>query len=113
MFHARYIHSIRNLRCNSIASNGCKNTKFVRYFATIETTLSAAQNISTNTNTNNTNNNTNSTNSDRYYYITTPIYYANGEPHLGHLYTSVLADVIARYQRLYDKEVFFLTGSGM
>lgn len=46
------------------------------------------------------------------YYISTPIYYANGEPHLGHLYTTVVADVIARYQRLYNKNVFFLTGSG-
>jgi len=32
-----------------------------------------------------------------YYYITTPIYYASGEPHIGHAYTTVLADVLARF----------------
>ena len=45
------------------------------------------------------------------YYITTPIYYVNGLPHLGHAYTSITADVLARYNRLANKEVFFLTGT--
>lgn len=50
------------------------------------------------------------TNSERFS-ITTPIYYVNGEPHLGHAYTSVLSDVIARYHRKLGKEVFFLSGT--
>ena len=45
------------------------------------------------------------------FYITTPIYYVNGEPHLGHAYTSVLSDVIARFERENGKEVYFLTGT--
>jgi methionyl-tRNA synthetase len=45
------------------------------------------------------------------FYITTPIYYVNGEPHLGHAYTSVLADVLARYHRLLGRPVHFLSGT--
>jgi len=45
------------------------------------------------------------------YYLTTPLYYVNDEPHIGHAYTTVLADVIARYHRLFDEEVHFLTGT--
>ena len=45
------------------------------------------------------------------FYITTPIYYVNGFPHLGHAYTSVSADVIARFNRNDGKDVFFLTGT--
>ena len=45
------------------------------------------------------------------YYITTPIYYVNGAPHLGHAYTSTAADVMARFKRLDGYEVFFLTGT--
>ncbi len=45
------------------------------------------------------------------YTITTPIYYVNGAPHLGHAYTSVAADVIARWHRLDGTDVFFLTGT--
>jgi methionyl-tRNA synthetase len=45
------------------------------------------------------------------YYITTPIYYVNGAPHLGHAYTSTAADVLARFKRLDGAEVFFLTGT--
>ncbi len=45
------------------------------------------------------------------YYITTPIYYVNAEPHLGHAYTTVVADVVARFKRLKGEEVFFLTGT--
>ncbi len=45
------------------------------------------------------------------FYITTPLYYVNGEPHIGHAYTTILADVIARYRRLLLKQnVHFLTG---
>ncbi len=47
----------------------------------------------------------------KYFYVTTPIYYVNGDPHLGHAYTSVLTDVIARFHRKDNKEVFFLTGT--
>ena len=45
------------------------------------------------------------------YYVTTPIYYVNGDPHVGTAYTTVAADVLARYNRLKGKEVFFLTGT--
>jgi methionyl-tRNA synthetase len=47
------------------------------------------------------------------FYITTPIYYVNDQPHLGHAYSNLLADVVARYQRqlLGDDKVFFLTGT--
>ncbi|MFO0697734.1 MAG: methionine--tRNA ligase [Nitrospira sp.] len=44
------------------------------------------------------------------FYITTPIYYVNDIPHIGHAYTTVAADVLARYWRLRGREVFFLTG---
>lgn len=44
------------------------------------------------------------------FYITTPIYYVNSDLHLGHAYTTVLADVFARYHRLLGREAFFLTG---
>ncbi len=45
------------------------------------------------------------------YYITTPIYYVNDAPHIGHAYTSIASDVIARFMRLSGKEVMFLTGT--
>ncbi len=44
-------------------------------------------------------------------YITTPIYYVNDKPHIGHAYTSVACDVLARFARLDDKNVKFLTGT--
>jgi methionyl-tRNA synthetase len=47
----------------------------------------------------------------RKYYITTPIYYVNDMPHIGHIYTTVMADILARYQRLNGAEVRFLTGT--
>lgn len=49
----------------------------------------------------------------KQFYVTTPIYYVNDVPHLGHAYTTVAADAIARYQRrlLGDENVFFLTGT--
>ena len=45
------------------------------------------------------------------FYITTPIYYINAEPHLGHAYTTMVADAIARSRRLMGQDVFFLTGT--
>ncbi|RMH51563.1 MAG: methionine--tRNA ligase [Zetaproteobacteria bacterium] len=44
------------------------------------------------------------------YYVTTPIYYVNDTPHLGHLYTTVAADVLARHMRMCGRDTFFLTG---
>ena len=45
------------------------------------------------------------------FYITTPIYYVNDEPHIGHAYTTILADVLGRIKKLQDFDVFFLTGT--
>jgi methionyl-tRNA synthetase len=45
------------------------------------------------------------------FYLTTPIYYINGPPHLGHAYTTIVADTMARYRRLAGDEVYFLTGT--
>ncbi|OUJ13425.1 methionine--tRNA ligase [Acetobacter okinawensis] len=47
----------------------------------------------------------------RRFYVTTPIYYVNGAPHIGHAYTSIAADVLARFHRLVGDDVFFLTGT--
>ena len=47
----------------------------------------------------------------RAFYITTPIYYVNDVPHIGHAYTTLAADVLARYKRLKGFEVFLLTGT--
>ena len=44
-------------------------------------------------------------------YLTTPLYYVNDKPHIGHGYTTILADVLSRYHKLIGKEVFFLTGT--
>ncbi len=48
---------------------------------------------------------------NRQYYVTTPIYYVNDSPHIGHAYTTVAADILARYNRLKGLDVFFLTGT--
>lgn len=45
------------------------------------------------------------------YYITTPIYYVNDRPHIGHAYTTILADVLARYHRLMGDDTYLLTGT--
>jgi len=45
------------------------------------------------------------------FYITTPIYYVNAKPHLGHAYTTIMADVAARFHAMTGKKVFFLTGT--
>lgn len=45
------------------------------------------------------------------FYITTPIYYVNAKPHIGHAYTTIAADVLARFYKAQGEEVFFLTGT--
>src|SRR5439155_314552 len=47
----------------------------------------------------------------RVFYLTTPIYYVNATPHLGHAYTTIIADAMARYHRLAGDDVHFLTGT--
>ncbi|MCF6322079.1 MAG: methionine--tRNA ligase [Rhizobiaceae bacterium] len=47
----------------------------------------------------------------KQFYISTPIFYPNGEPHIGHAYTMVATDMLARYQRLDGRDVLFLTGT--
>ena len=49
--------------------------------------------------------------SDKNFYITTPIYYPSGNPHMGHAYSSIIADIFARFKRLEGLDVFFLTGT--
>ncbi|HEV8642470.1 MAG TPA: methionine--tRNA ligase [Methylomirabilota bacterium] len=49
--------------------------------------------------------------SGRTFYLTTPIYYVNATPHLGHAYTTIIADAMARYRRLAGDRVWFLTGT--
>ena len=48
---------------------------------------------------------------NKNYYITTPIYYQSGNPHMGHAYSSIVADVFARFKRLDGYNVLFLTGT--
>jgi methionyl-tRNA synthetase len=48
---------------------------------------------------------------EKTYYITTPIYYVNASPHIGHAYTTIVADVLARYYRLAGYRTFFVTGT--
>ena len=48
---------------------------------------------------------------DKRYYITTPIYYVNDKPHIGHAYTTLACDALARFQRLDGRDVKFLTGT--
>ena len=48
---------------------------------------------------------------DNRYYITTPIYYVNDVPHIGHAYTTLACDVLARFKRLDGYDVMFLTGT--
>ncbi|MEX1015273.1 MAG: methionine--tRNA ligase [Phycisphaeraceae bacterium] len=48
---------------------------------------------------------------NKRYYVTTPIYYVNDRPHIGHVYTTTVADVVARYHRLRGEDTFFLTGT--
>ena len=46
-------------------------------------------------------------------YVTTPIYYVNDKPHIGHAYTSVATDFLARYHRIIGNDVRFQTGTGI
>ena len=48
---------------------------------------------------------------NKKFYVTTPIYYVNAQPHLGHTYTTIAADVLARYHRMVGDKTFFLTGT--
>ena len=48
---------------------------------------------------------------DKNFYITTPIYYRSGKPHMGHAYSSIIADVFARFKRNDNYNVHFLTGT--
>ncbi len=48
---------------------------------------------------------------DRRYYVTSPIYYVNDSPHIGHAYTTLACDVLARFMRLDGRDVMFLTGT--
>lgn len=48
---------------------------------------------------------------DKGFYVTTPIYYVNDIPHIGHAYTTIAADILARYYRMRQRMVFFLTGT--
>jgi methionyl-tRNA synthetase len=48
---------------------------------------------------------------DNKFYITTPIYYVNARPHIGHAYTTIVCDTIARWQRMLGRDTFFLTGT--
>ena len=48
---------------------------------------------------------------DRYFYITTPIYYPSAKPHMGHAYSSIIADFFARFKRIDGYKVHFLTGT--
>ena len=50
-------------------------------------------------------------NNKKNYFITTPIYYVNDLPHIGHAYTTLACDVLARFQRLEGINVKFLTGT--
>jgi len=50
-------------------------------------------------------------NQNKGFYITTPIYYVNDIPHIGHAYTTLAADILARYMRIKGRRVFFLTGT--
>ena len=46
---------------------------------------------------------------NKNFYITTPIYYPSGKPHMGHAYSSIVADIFARFKRLEGYNVMFLT----
>ena len=46
-----------------------------------------------------------------FYYVTTPIYYVNANPHIGHAYTTIAADILARWNQLQGKSSYFLTGT--
>jgi methionyl-tRNA synthetase len=47
---------------------------------------------------------------DKKFYVTTPIYYPSGKPHIGHAFTTIYADVLCRYKKLIGFDAFMLTG---
>ena len=57
------------------------------------------------------NNGSETTEMKKKFYITTPIYYVNAHPHIGHAYTTLACDVLARFKRLDGFDVKFLTGT--
>lgn len=48
---------------------------------------------------------------NKKFYLTTPLYYVNAKPHIGHAYTTIIADAVTRYHRIMGRDVFFLTGT--
>ena len=48
---------------------------------------------------------------NKNFYITTPIYYPSGNPHMGHAYSSIIADILARFKKMEGLSVYFLTGT--
>ena len=48
---------------------------------------------------------------NKNFYITTPIYYPSGKPHMGHAYSSIVADILARFKKIENYDVLFLTGT--
>ena len=50
-------------------------------------------------------------NAQKVFYVTTPIYYVNASPHIGHAYTTIVGDVMARFYRMSGYDVFFMTGT--
>lgn len=49
--------------------------------------------------------------SQQHFYVTTPIYHVNDVPHIGHAYTTLIADALARWHRLLEEDTWFLTGT--
>ena len=45
------------------------------------------------------------------YFITTPIYYVNDVPHIGHAYTTIACDILSRFYKLYGEETYFISGT--
>ncbi|HEX9158087.1 MAG TPA: class I tRNA ligase family protein, partial [Syntrophales bacterium] len=50
-------------------------------------------------------------NAQKVFYVTTPIYYVNASPHIGHAYTTIVGDVMSRFYRMSGYDVFFMTGT--
>lgn len=96
---------------NSVIHNTYKRAATIAQLLHHHTVKSRSRLFSTSTIKNENSIDSNSESNRDSFYITTPIYYVNGQPHLGHAYTSIASDVIARYQRYNSKQVFFLTGT--
>jgi methionyl-tRNA synthetase len=73
--------------------------------------LSTIMTEATQNNNNSSNNIDGNARTKKTIMVTTPIYYVNDKPHIGHVYTSTVADIYARYKRLQNDDVFFLTGT--